>query len=349
VVRRSFLKRKGERHTDRGERGTPALAELLELLRCEVVERFSPMCTCDLQAVALAVSEPDEAEPAPNPSHPACADFATSDYCRESWQLHLAELKRQAETHWGTCQHGRICAIVPVVSENCCLAVVKLAGPAAPDESEFKRLMEKLELLVRDFASMHADFLRRVPGGMAMLERVQAPPGATQARPGASCAPPTGQPRAEVRRGRGQVARALRYVEAHIFDPRLSVAHVARELAIHPNYLSQLFSAQVGVQLHRFIRARRITLAETLLATTDWQIKRIARETGHANPNWFCHVFRECTGMTPTGWRERARQCGWTGWDERDTPAGAAWHRVPRAYGAAPLSAGPIGGKAAGS
>ena len=51
--------------------------------------------------------------------------------------------------------------------------------------------------------------------------------------------------------------------------------------------------------MNRFITARRVERAKTLLATTHWQIKEIARATGHANANWFCHLFRLSTGLTP--------------------------------------------------
>jgi transcriptional regulator GlxA family with amidase domain len=55
-----------------------------------------------------------------------------------------------------------------------------------------------------------------------------------------------------------------------------------------------------------FIASRRVELAKTLLATTDRQIKYIAHETGHANPNWFCHVFNVHTGLTPGEYRRRS-------------------------------------------
>jgi hypothetical protein len=40
----------------------------------------------------------------------------------------------------------------------------------------------------------------------------------------------------------------------------------------------------------------------------SWTKLPIARDTGHANPNWFCHVFRVHTGLTPNGYRRQSRQ-----------------------------------------
>jgi len=56
-----------------------------------------------------------------------------------------------------------------------------------------------------------------------------------------------------------------------------------------------------------YLAVRRVELAKTLLATTHRQVKVIARDTGHANPNWFCHVFRVHTGLTPNGYRRQSR------------------------------------------
>ncbi len=236
-------------------------------------------------------------DPPPNPCHPACAEYAATDYCRESWQLHLAELAQRPETHWHRCDHGRLCAIIPVVCAGRCLAAIKLACPVtATTRTDFKKRLELLSVLTTNLVLSNATFL-------ASLARDAA--AAASSTPPAPLAPSS---HVEVSTTHHTVLRVLEHIEKHLADPKLNVARVARELELHPNYLSQLFSDQVGEQLHRFIRARRVELAQTLLTTTEWQIKRIATETGHANPNWFCHVFREWTGLTPGSWRSHTRQ-----------------------------------------
>lgn len=294
MASRRFLHRKHEPRKKRKVTGRPTVARLLELLRDEVIDRFARMSMTDVRAVALAVSEPNEEDPPSNPSHPACAEFASSDYCRESWQLHLAELKSGPETHWGTCRFQRVCAMVPIVCQNRCLAVVKLAGPASLDKSEFKRLVDILELLARDFSTSHADFLRRVPGGTTVEEPSEVP---ADSRDGKDIAASPTHP---------QVVRAMEFVAAHLSDPRLTVARAAAELGLCPTYLSEIFAEQMGQRMSRFIASQRIEMAKKLLSTTDWQVKRIAMETGHANPNWFCHIFSVHTGLTPGEYRAAA-------------------------------------------
>ena len=296
--RRHFLKKKPNRRVSRRVPAKPTAETLLDLLNTHVINPLVRMGMSNIQAMALAVSEPNEEDPASNPSHPACADVASSDYCHESWQLHLAKLKSRPETHWGTCQHGRDCAVIPVVCGNRCLAVVKLAGPASPDKSELHRVVELVELLVRDFAASQVEFLGRVPGGATMEESSQ-PSGRSSDRGDT-------QPRPT----HPQVIRALEYIDAHLSDPRLTVARVASALDISPAYLSEIFVEQAGQRMSRHIAVLRVNLAKKLLETTEWQVKRVALETGHANPNWFCHIFSVHTGMTPGQYRSEARLTG---------------------------------------
>jgi AraC-like DNA-binding protein len=274
----------------------PNNGALQEHLFRHIVERFARMSDVIALAVPLGLSSPEEADdPPPNPGHPACAEYAGSDYCRESWQLHLAELRRRAETHWHKCDYGRLCGIVPVVCRDRCLAAVKLAAPASMPEEDFGRQVEILHLLVKDFVTTHVDFLGRLPHAELSAAEFSEPPS------------PGTEKVLEQLPSHPQVVRALQYIEEHLSDPKLTVAQVARELEMHPSYLSHLFADQVGRRMSRFITARRVELAKTLLATTDWQIKRIARDTGHANPNWFCYVFRVYTGLAPGGYRRKSR------------------------------------------
>ncbi len=294
MVRHRFLHRKHGRSEGGRTISRPTLAMVLKLLEDRVVARFTRLSMSDLRVVELAVSEPDEEEPLANPSHPACTEVSGSDYCRESWQLHLARLKCRPETHWGVCRHARRCAIVPIVSGRRCLAVVKLVGAASVDPAEFQRLTEILELLVRDFTCSYAGLLSRVPGGL-IVEGTPGVPSAVDDSP-AQVSPST----------HPQIVRALAYVDEHLSDPGLTVARVASVLNLSATYLSELFVEQVGQRMSRLIANRRIELAKRLLVTTDWQIKRVAHETGHANPNWFCHVFSVHVGLTPGEYRATA-------------------------------------------
>jgi AraC-like DNA-binding protein len=278
-----------------GAYAKPSTESLLAILSRSVIERFSRIC--DLKALVIPLDRSrsqDSEDPPPTPCHPACTDQANSDYCRESWQLHMAELSHRPETHWHTCDRGRLCAYVPVVYRGQCLAAVKLACLASTPEEEFERHVRLLDTLVEDFVAAEAEFLGR-------LAHAAQPEAESLANPSQDVETPV-----QRRSSHPQVLRALQYIEEHLSDPKLSVAGIARELDINPYYLSHLFADQVGQRMSRVIAATRVERAKGLLATTHWQIKRIARETGHANPNWFSHVFSIHTGVTPNAYRKRA-------------------------------------------
>jgi AraC-like DNA-binding protein len=273
------------------------------LLSEQVVARFVRLSEASLVVVPLSLPGPDENEDAPaNPGHPVCAAHASTDYCRESWLLHLAQLNLAPETHWHRCDYALLCAMVPVVHRGRCLAVLKLASPPSTAEEDFERQVELLDIVVKDFVAAEADFLERLPNAV--------PPG-----PDLRMLPISGaELPATLQASHPQIVAALRCVEERLADPTLTVAGVARHVGVHPNYLSHLFAEQTGQRLSRFITDRRVERAKTLLVTTHWPIKRIAHETGYANPNWFSFVFRAFAGLTPSEYRKKSRSLG------RDTP-----------------------------
>ena len=269
---------------------------LLKLLVECVVEPFERLMHTTAIVVPLpGMQSDDDEEPQPNPCHPACAQYASSDYCRESWQLHLAETKRRPEAHWHTCDFGMFCAMVPVAYQSHCLAAVKLACPASISEETFDQNVAFLDILVESFSVSHADFLKRLVETTNGLDKVDIA-GSDDDR--VSVFPAKAHPHVE---------QATQYIEAHFSDPGLTVVGVARHLGIHANHLCHLFAKQVGRRMSRFIADCRIASAKTLLATTNHQIKRIAHETGHAHPNWFSHMFTLHTGMTPGEYRIKLR------------------------------------------
>jgi len=178
---------------------------------------------------------------------------------------------------------------VPVVWRDRPVAACKLvcSGDLAADA--FEHHVELLEVLIETFQTKHGELLALVAGG----------PGAH-----AEALPAAGSPQGVTH---SQVRNALEYIEAHLADPKLSVAGIAADLRINSTYLSHLFAEQVGVRMGRYIVQRRIELAKKLLTTNSWQIKRVAYESGHKNADWFSQVFHAHVGMTPGEYRRSAR------------------------------------------
>jgi len=176
------------------------------------------------------------------------------------------------------------------------VAALKLGCADSVSVESFERNVELLDMLAENVATSEADFLARLLPGKQRMPQVKVAPSHHAGRS------------VEERPRHPQVLRALEYIEARLSDPKLTVRRIALKLSIHPDYLAHLFASQVGQRMSRWITARRIERAKNLLTHTRWQIKRISRETGHANPNWFSYVFRSETGRTPSRYRQESRR-----------------------------------------
>ncbi len=274
----------------------PSNEEFLARLTMEVTQRFARIT--GLTAIAIPIDLPGSATtlaPESLPEHPACVEFAGSDRCRQSAAAHLDELRRRPEIHWHRCPNAKYCAFVPVMWRGRCLAACKLVCADSIRAEDFAHHVELLDVLADNFLASETEFLSCVfpdddgrRGGNGGSTRIT-------------------QREARERASHPRVREALEYAGQHLSDPTMTVAGIARALDMNATYLAHLFAQQVAVRLSRYIATRRVELAEHLLSTTNWQIKRVAYESGHSNADWFSQVFRAHTGMTPREFRRRTR------------------------------------------
>jgi AraC-like DNA-binding protein len=271
--------------------------DFLLRLSAQVAERFERMTDLHVALVPLHVpgATEDPLDPGP-PRHEFCRQFIHTVYCQRSWKAHLTELRNSPETHWHRCPNGQWCAFVPVVWREHCLAAYQLVCPqnSYEKEADFERQVELLDVIVDRFVSMESDYLSEIePDPDAVPQSV----GDGIATDEATMRVPT----------HPQVLRAMEHVIENLTDPNLTVANVARILGVNATYLAHLFSEQLGTRMSRFIARRRVERAKKLLATTNWQIKRIAFECGYSNPDWFSQVFQTYTGQSPSVFRREQR------------------------------------------
>lgn len=100
--------------------------------------------------------------------------------------------------------------------------------------------------------------------------------------------------------------RAIRHIEAHLDDPALAVASIARAVNVSERYLQRLF-AERDQTVTSFIRNRRVSEAKRLLrdpASRSQTIASIAFRVGFTDPSHFSRLFRETTGISPRDYRD---------------------------------------------
>jgi AraC family transcriptional activator of pobA len=77
----------------------------------------------------------------------------------------------------------------------------------------------------------------------------------------------------------------------------------ARELAVHPNYLSRAVKEVTGKPTTTHITERIVTEAKALLQHTNWNIADIAYSLGFEYPTYFNNFFKKLTGTNPKALR----------------------------------------------
>ncbi len=106
--------------------------------------------------------------------------------------------------------------------------------------------------------------------------------------------------------GPGPIPAALAYLHANIGD-RLTVADLAAEAGLTPNWFGERFAAELGMPVQAYINRVRVDKARVLLETGDAPITSIALDVGFDTCSYFGKVFRQHTGVTPRDYRRLVR------------------------------------------
>lgn len=97
------------------------------------------------------------------------------------------------------------------------------------------------------------------------------------------------------------------YINDH-FSSKLSLEQLARIACMGTTKLKKVFKQVHGCTISEYIQQRRMSHAESLLATTDLTIEQISTSIGFSNPGGFADVFRKSTGLLPKEYRSMAQK-----------------------------------------
>jgi two-component system response regulator YesN len=108
----------------------------------------------------------------------------------------------------------------------------------------------------------------------------------------------------EIRSSRRLVRQSVRYIHEH-YGEEITLSGLADRLSISPNYLSKIFSAEMGKPLLRYLPEYRIEQAKKLLRENFDKVYEVAAKVGYADVVHFSKVFKQFTGLAPTQYRNR--------------------------------------------
>jgi transcriptional regulator GlxA family with amidase domain len=103
---------------------------------------------------------------------------------------------------------------------------------------------------------------------------------------------------------RSDIAELRRWIAMHLTED-LSVAALARRIAVTPRHLARVFHADVGITPGEFVDRMRVEHARRLLERTDLTTERVAAESGLGSVETLHRVFRARLGTTPREYRHR--------------------------------------------
>ena len=98
------------------------------------------------------------------------------------------------------------------------------------------------------------------------------------------------------------IHQAVIYIKNNL-HANLTVKDTARELSVHPDYLSHQFSQEMGMTFISFLNRERCLQAASYLRHTNLQIKQISAIVGFNTISYFTKQFTQIYGQTPRDFR----------------------------------------------
>lgn len=106
------------------------------------------------------------------------------------------------------------------------------------------------------------------------------------------------QPAEESVSYRFEIERCLQLMETQLGED-ISLASIAEQVGMSPNYLGNLFFQQTGVHFRDYLTQLRMERARELLLHSPLRIYEVAQQVGVQNPQYFSALFQKTYGVTP--------------------------------------------------
>lgn len=162
------------------------------------------------------------------------------------------------------------------------------------------RLVERLMLEIRDVVencnpaeTAYVDYLVRAIAARLIREH-------------SSRSPPPNSAYLRAKAGRGQLAKAIDYMEAHLDRP-IDLAVIAGAAGLSPSHFARQFRAAIGSAPHQYLMHLRTERAKRLLSETTQPVVDIAFACGFANQEHLTRLFKRFSGVTPAAYRKSRR------------------------------------------
>lgn len=93
-----------------------------------------------------------------------------------------------------------------------------------------------------------------------------------------------------------------RFMQEHLTE-EISLSVLAEEFHLNPQYISQLFKSEIGVNFLAYLTNIRMERAKKLLLGTSLSIAEVSEQSGYGDYRVFTKVFKKSEGITPSQYR----------------------------------------------
>ena len=101
--------------------------------------------------------------------------------------------------------------------------------------------------------------------------------------------------------------RIILYISRHYTEADLSLHAMSGALGMTGNHVSGCLKRATGLSFTDYLNYVRVERAKYLLESTVNRVGDISADCGFSSSRYFSAVFKNCTGMTPLQYREKAR------------------------------------------
>lgn len=105
----------------------------------------------------------------------------------------------------------------------------------------------------------------------------------------------------------GPIDMVIDYIHKNYRNYSLSLTMISDAMNLTPGYLSSIFKKKTGITLNQYITEYRINEAKKLLEQKRTKVADITNLIGYRDGNYFAKLFKKCTGMSPSEYRENQR------------------------------------------
>ena len=100
------------------------------------------------------------------------------------------------------------------------------------------------------------------------------------------------------------VKKTINYIEKNFAD-KVSLEEIASQFKVTPEYISHLFTKDMGISFSDYVKNYRIDMAKKLMRNSSDKIYQIGEKVGYRDPKYFNRVFKEVTGLSPKEYRKK--------------------------------------------